>query len=156
MKLTTHLELPALDLRRRYFERRKHGIVVIGTWYRHEDDGHQEPCLALLHGGRPIKRDETVPVIIPLSSAWKWAMHKDVGNPEHCGAMARQWLRDNLLPGSHRHTGGSHILDAINDNLPDLIAMPPAPMGEIQSIGTIIITDSQTGVTTEREMLQDV
>ena len=152
-RIVTHIERPAIDLRRRAFERSKHGIVVIGTWLR--DGNRTQPCLVLLHGSRPISRGRTIPVIIPLESAWKWAAHVDVGDPEHCRKMANEWLGDGLLPGSGV-SGALNILDVINDNLTDLIRMPPAPRGEVQSLGDLIITNRETGEVTEREMIQDV
>ena len=149
----THIERPAIDLRRRHFERRKHGIIVIGTWLR--DGNSTQPCLVLLHGSRPIARGRTIPVIIPLESAWRWAAHSEIGDPLHARRKANEWLADGLLPGTGA-MGAVHILDAINDSLPDLIAMPPAPKGEVQTFGDIIITNRSTGEVTEREMKQDV
>ena len=152
-RVITHVERPAIDLRRRAFERRKHGIVIIGTWYR--EGNRTQPCLVLLHGSRPIRRGRTIPVIIPLDQAWRWAAHADVGDPVHCGRVAREWLADGLLPGDGA-IGALNILDAINDNLTDLIRMPPAPKGETQVLGDVIITNRLTGEVTEREMKQDV
>jgi len=152
-KLITHIERPAIDLRRRHFERRKHGMIIIGTWLR--DGNRQQPCLVLLHGARPVARGRTIPVIIPLESAWRWAAHGDVGDPAHCSEMALEWMGDGLLPGNGTR-GAVCILDAINESLPDLIAMPPAPRGEVQTLGDLIITNRQTGEVTEREMKQDV
>lgn len=152
-RMITHIERPALDLRKRLFERRKHGIIIIGTWLR--DGNHTQPCLVLLHGSRPVARGKTIPCIIPLESAWKWAAHIDVGDPEHCRKMANEWMDDGLLPGSGA-AGAVNILDAVNDNLTDLIRMPPAPRGEVQTLGEVIITNRQTGEVTEREMKQDV
>lgn len=152
-RLVTHLERPAIDLRRRYFARSKHGIVIIGTWLR--DGNRTQPCLVLLHASRPIARGRTIPVIIPLESAWKWAAHGDIGDPAHASKMALEWMHDGILPGSGTK-GALAILDAINESLPDLIAMPPAPRGEVQTLGDMIITNRTTGEVTEREMKQDV
>lgn len=152
-RLITHIERPAIDLRRRMFERRKHGIVIIGTWLR--DGNHTQPCLVLLHGSRPIARGRTIPCIIAMDAAWKWAAHVDVGDPEHCRKMADEWMRDGLLPGDGV-TGAVHILDAVNDSLRDLYAMPPAPKGEVQLLGELIMTNTKTGEVIEREMKQNV
>lgn len=156
------VERPALDLRIRQFERQKHGMVCIGTWFHDPDTGADEPCLALLHAGRPVVSGRTVPVIIPLSEAWRWAMHGEVGDPEHCGIAVSNWLLDGLLPGNpHSARDRIKVLDAINESLSDLIAMPPAPrdFGPRKSIGfgEMSLIDASTGATVaQREVKSDV
>jgi hypothetical protein len=154
-KITTSIHRPAIDLRKRAFEGSKHGIVFIGTWLR--DGNHTQPCLVLLHGLRPIARGRTIPCIIALDSAWKWAAHSGVGDPEHCGRLSSEWIADGLLPGNpHSAADKMAVLDVVNSRLSDLIAMPPAPKGERQVFGDIIITNRLTGDVTERSMIQDV
>ena len=149
------IEHPALDLRYRHFERRKHGIIIIGSWLR--DGNRQQPCIVLLHGSRPIARGRTIPVIIAMDAAWRWAAHSDVGDPEHCGKLARRWIAEGLLPGTSNNARDMlNILDAINDSLPDLYAMPPAPKGEQAVIGELIIINRDTGEVVERELKQNV
>ena len=148
---------PALDLTKRRFEGKKHGITYIGTWYR--DGKDVQPCLVLLHGSRPIVSGRTIPCIITLDAAWRWSFHGELGDPEHCGRITREWLADGILPGNPQsHDDCLNVFDVVNTRLPDLIAMPPFPPGggEKQVIGDIIITNRQTREVTEREMIQDV
>ena len=80
-----------------------------------------------------------------------------MGDPEHCGSLAAEWLAEGLLPGNpHSASDKMNVLDVVNSRLSDLIAMPPAPKGETQVFGDIIITNRQTGDVTERSMIQDV
>lgn len=156
-----YIEAPALDLRRRHFEGSRNGIVVVGSWIRTDDSPIPQPCLVLLHPTRPIAKGRTIPVVIPLGEAWRWAAHGDVGDPEHCGARTFQWLAEGLLPGNpHSARDRMRILDTINHYLPDLLAMPPAPAAErprkAPSFGEITITNKATGETRQREVTRDV
>lgn len=157
----TSLIRPAINLRMRHFERRKHGIICIGTWLTHDADrGRTEPCLVLLHGNRPIARGRTIPVIIPLSEAWRYAVSDDksLGDPVHAGLRINEWLGDSLLPGNP-YDPKAHVavLDAINDCLRDLIHMPPKPRTDTRAIADITIRDRLTGKTLhEGEMTSDV
>lgn len=151
---------PALNLTMRHFERTKHGIVCIGTWLTRDDDrGRTEPCLVLLHGSRPIAAGRTVPVVIPLSEGWRYAVAEDrsVGDPEHAGIRINEWLAEGLLPGNvHNPKDHIRVLDAINDCLRDLIHMPPKPKTESYAIGDITITDRLTGKTMHEGEVRNV
>jgi hypothetical protein len=151
----TNLIRPAINLMHRHFERTKHGIVVIGTWFTHVDErGRTEPCLVLLSAYRPIMAGRTVPVVIPMSEAWRYAVSDDpeVGDREHAHQSISEWRNQGLLPG-----GAVQILDAINDNLRDLYAMPPKPYLGGHAIGDIIIKDRASGETVkEAEITNDV
>lgn len=157
-------ERPAIDLRIRLFERRKHGILIIGTWMHDATDPSEpdQPCLVLLHGGRDVRAGATVPVIIPLSQAWMWAAHGDVGDPVHCGRQVAEWLADGILPGNvHSPKDRLKVLDAINEALPDLLKMPPPPMDfgprRRVSFGEMSIIDAATGrVLDQREVANHV
>lgn len=160
--MTSHsLIRPAINLAHRHFERTKHGIVCIGTWLTHVDEGGRtEPCLVLLHGMRPIAAGRTIPIIIPLSESWRYAMPEDrsVGDPIHAGLRINEWLAEGLLPGSV-HNPRDHLkaLDAINDCLRDLVHMPPKPVTDSYAIGDAVVTDHATGKTiAEQELRNDV
>lgn len=152
-------ETPTLDLNKVQFESTKNGIRIVGTWgYKIVEGKKWEPCLALLHAGRPIKSSMTIPVVIPLNEAWRWALHGEVGDPAHCVASICDWLCDGLLPGDPANKADyTRIMDAINSRLPDLIAMPPRPKGETMAIGEARKLDAKTGlVIEEREIRIDV
>ena len=152
---------PALNLTQRHFERTKQGIICIGTWLTdNEERGRTEPCLVLLHGSRPVAAGRTIPIVIPLREAWRYACAEDksVGDPIHAGLRINEWLGEGLLPGD-AYNPRSHfaVLDAINDCLRDLMAMPPKPITESYAIGDITITDRETGkVVHEAEMKHHV
>lgn len=155
-KLITTLAPPALDLKKRHFEVTKNGIIVIGTWLR-EGRRKFEPCLVLLHAGRPIQAGRTVPIVIKLADAWKWALHGDVGDPAHCVRSIMGWLHAELLPGNPASKRDHiQIMEVINSRLTDLIAMPPMPVGDRHTIADVIMTNKHTGATTEREVTFDV
>jgi len=156
-----YVEAPALDLRRRHFEGNRNGIVVVGSWIRTDNGKSPEPCMVLLDPTRLIAKGRTVPVVIPLREAWRWASHGDVGDPEHCGARTFEWLAEGLLPGNpHSPRDRMRILDTINHYLPDLLAMPPAPKADKPrrgaSFGEIIVTNRNTGQTRHAEVTRDV
>lgn len=154
-KLITSIEKPALNLNQLHFKSTINGIVVMGTWLR---EGRRfQPCLVLLHPSRPIAAGRTVPVVIKLSEAWVWAMHGDVGNPLHCVLAMNEWFRDGLLPGQiGNRKDHMRVLDAINQRLPDLIAMPPRPKGEQVAVAEVTLINKSTGEITERELKDDV
>lgn len=151
---------PALDLRQRHFERTKHGIVCIGTWLTNESDGRTQPCLVLLHASRPIAAGRTVPIVIPLDQFWRFVVAEDksLGDPQHAATSINEWLAKGWLPGNvHNPKDHLKVLDAINDNLRDLIHMPPKPRLGSYAIGDIEIRDKKTGKTiAEHEVLNDV
>lgn len=151
---------PALNLALRHFERTHHGIICIGTWLTHDDDrGRTEPCLVLLHGARPIAAGRTVPIVIPLSEFWRYAVSEDksIGDPVHAGLRINEWLGAGLLPGNpHNPKDHFKVLDAINECLRDLVHMPPKPKTESYAIGDITITNRLTGkAIAEREITND-
>lgn len=158
-KRAPSLTPPALDLNKVHFEGIINGILVLGSWVRRKGAGVKyEPCLVLLHPMRPIAAGRTVPIIIPLSEAWRWALHGDVGDPAHCVASVCDWFVDGLLPGNPAVKADyMRVVDAINQRLPDLIAMPPRPKGDTAAIGEAFKLDAKTGrIIEEREIRVDV
>lgn len=147
------LERPALDLRRRRFEGSRHGIVVVGSWLN-ERGRSSQPCLVLLHPARPVAAGKTVPCVVPLSEAWRWAAHGDVGDPEHVARVVNDWLANGYLPGNiHSRRDRLAVLDAVNFYLPDLISMPPQPPADTAPVGEIVAIDRDTGrVITQSEV----
>lgn len=85
-------------------------------------------------------------------------MHGDVGDPIHCAQSIHDWLVAGLLPGhSMSSQDRLRIMSLINDALPDLINMPPAPHRERgRCVGEVYKTDLQTGETEIREVTSNV
>lgn len=146
----------ALDLRKRQFEAVHKGILVIGTWLR-TGTRDWEPCLVLVQAHRPIRRGRTVPVVIKLSDAWRWAMHGEVGDPAHCVKSIIEWLHYGFLPGNPASKADLIIvMEAINSRLPDLIAMPPRPVGDLETVAEMTVKNRETGeIIEEREVKRD-
>ena len=146
---------PVLDLNKRHFELTAHGILVIGTWYRHSRT-RWEPCLAMTYANRPIHPEITRPIIILLKDAWKWALHGEVGDPAHCVASIIEWLHEGLLPGSPANKRDHmNVMDAVNRRLTDLIAMPPRPKGDEYAIADAVMVNKLTGEIVEKEIKFD-
>ena len=145
-----------LNLNHRHWEANINGLILIGSWAR-ISRRHWEPCMVLLHPLRPIQAGKTVPIIIYLKDAWRWAMHGDVGDPAHCVKQIITWLAEGLLPGSPGSKADHmRIIDAINRRLPDLIAMPPRPKGDEYAVAEVTMLNKQTGeVIIEREIKYD-
>lgn len=148
-------ERHTLDLTKRHFTRIKNGFEVIGTWYQDEDTRWRwKPCLVIMPAEKWGRR--VTPVIIPLTEAWKWAMHGAVGDPEHCLMKAAAWFDEGILPGQPLNKRDHmRLYDAINENLTDLIAMPPRPKGDTAAIGEVVIHKPDGGII-EREIRNDV
>lgn len=154
-KLISTIAPPALNLNQRHFEANKNGIIVIGTWLR-EGRRTFEPCLVLLHAGRPVQAGHTVPIVIKQTDAWKWALHGEVGDPAHCVASIIKWLHLELLPGDPANKRDHiRIMEAVNSRLTDLIAMPPKPKGDQHIVADAIMTNTTTGATIEHEVKFD-
>lgn len=149
------IDRPTLKLDQRHFTRIKNGFEVIGTWYQTEDTRWRwKECLVVLPEIRR-KGKRLVPVIIPLTEAWKWAMHGEVGDPGHVFEKTVEWFNEGILPGvAGNKRDHMRLLDAINNCLTELIAMPPRPKGDTAAIGDMIV--NKNGVITEHEVRNDV
>lgn len=146
-----------LDLNKRAWEANVNGHIVVGTWVRTEGRNWQ-PCMVLLHGSRPICRGKTVPCVIPLNESWRWAMHGDVGDPAHVVARVMEWLACGYLAGDPTSKRDYlAVVDAVNKRLPDLIAMPPRPKGDLDVIGEVTALNKVTGeIMFQTEVTNDV
>lgn len=152
-KKLLRVDRKTLDLTQRVFTRVKHGFEIIGTWYQTEETRWRwQPCMVILPA---LKWGKLTPIIIPQTEAWRWAMHGDVGDPEHCLERAAEWFLKGYLPGEPMNKRDHmRLYDAINESLPDLIALPPRPKGDTYAIGDMVI--NRNGVITEREVVNDV
>lgn len=150
------IERPAIDLRYQHFKSEKHGITIIGTWLN--DGNDSQPCMVLLHSGRDVRPGKTVPCIIALDQAWRWAFHGEVGDPAHCARLVATWIGTGALPGSvWNQKDRMQVADAVNSRLPDLLAMPPRPRIGTLIIGEASITEKDSGkVIDQREVVNDV
>lgn len=151
----TSLIRPALNLNHYHFKRTIRGIHCFGTWLTHDDErGRTEPCLVLLDAKRRIAAGHTVPVIIPMNTAWIYAVSDDreIGDRQQAAISIMEWLTAGYLPNDF-----IAVLHAINECLRDLYNMPPKPREGVVPIGDIIIKDRLSGSTLkEAEITNDV
>ncbi|MDB6178995.1 hypothetical protein PAF17_16000 [Paracoccus sp. Z330] len=117
---------PVLDLELRDFETTINGIHVIGTWFMDEETRRSQPCLVLMDATRRTKRGRVIPCVITLDQAWRWA--PDIGEPEHCWPIIRDWIKRGALPGSAANDRDLWaVLGAVHSRLRDMMMMPPIP-----------------------------
>jgi hypothetical protein len=150
----------ALDLNQYHFQRIKRGIRVTGTWL-FEDRTHA-PCLVLTDANALPIPGTVTPIVIRMRDAWKYAVSKDaggdtIGDPVHVGTSINEWLAKGLLPGNpYNPKDHFAILDAINDNIRDLYAMPPRRPTTRRVVGEITTTNRDTGETKTTEVANHV
>jgi hypothetical protein len=156
----TSIIRPALDLSQYHFQRVKKGIRVTGTWL-FEGRKHA-PCLVLTDANALPIAGTVVPIVIPLREAWRYAATKEggeevIGDPIHAGISINEWLGKGLLPGNPWNPRDHYaVLDAINDNLRDLYAMPPRRPTKREIIGDVTVTFHGTGKTQTTEVVNNV
>lgn len=147
---------PALDLSQVHFERIKNGIRVMGTWIF--ENNKQEPCLVLTPARSLPLPGVVTPVVITLREGWRYAVSRDaggdtIGDPEHVCLAINDWLGSGVLPGNpHNPRDHFAVLDAINDNLRDLFAMPPQRPARAVIVGEAVTTNLETGESTTQEV----
>lgn len=151
---------PALDLNQVHFQRIKNGIRVMGTWL-FKGNKHA-PCLVLTPAGSMPLAGVVVPVVIPLSEAWRYAVTREpggdtIGDPTHVCIAINEWLGSGILPGNpHNPRDHFAVLDAINDNIRDLYAMPPRRPTRAVIVGEAITTNLETGASEVSEIKDHV
>jgi hypothetical protein len=145
----------ALRLDYTHFESQFHGIRVMGSWLF--EGRESQPCMVLTDAAKKLRQGRIIPCVIPLSEAWRWAFHGDVGDPAHCGRVVVEWIGCGALPGSiWNHKDRMNVMDAVNRRLPDLLAMPPMPSIQQRSVGEFTIIERDTGrVVQAKEVLNN-
>ncbi|MGN7869558.1 hypothetical protein [Paracoccus sp. 22332] len=152
--------IPALDLSLTAFDRQIGPVRVIGSWWLDEQGMKMpRPCLVLLHPLRRVRAGVTVPVVIKLDDAWKWApdtpdpipglnTHTE-GGPTWAKRTIAGWLREGLLPGNPNSLPDLiAVAGAIIDSLRDLIHMPPLPPRKSKLVlAEVEIVNTNTGKT---------
>lgn len=127
-------------------------IRVTGTWMMHPSRPTSQPCLVLTDARKPFVPGRVVPIIIPLSEAWRWM--EDVGSIEDSMRTVRDWIALGWLPGSPSNNADLILAyDAVQCRLRDLIAMTPMPeapavkygVRDAQTVAELTITDRATG-----------
>lgn len=141
-------ERPVIDLSIRHFERRTGPFTLIGTWLKTET---REPCLVILPRFRKI--EQSVPCIIPLSSAWRWS--EEYGDPLWAALTAIGFAKVMPSLDPLKVSDVNKVLDAVRGCLGDLAAMPPSVF-ERKIAGDMKFTNRETGEVTQKDIFDDV
>lgn len=140
---------PVLDLNLRLWQRTIGDITVIGTWLL----STKRPCLALVPSRVMPTHDRITPCLVPLDIAYAWDEH--TGDPADTAAMSFEFAAAlGLNPMEPRNVIA--VTSIVRDSLGDLLSMPPFPSGEKQTMADVLITDANTGKTTEAEIIDNV
>lgn len=148
-------ERPVLDLELIKFQTVAPGnIRVIGTWMMHPTKPRSQPCLVLTDARRPLAPGKVVPIIIPLSEAYRWMReHQTEAEFDECMTTIHEWIKLGWLPGTATNDLDLfHVFSAIECRLRDLVFMEPMPAApaikhaiEPTTIGEMVITNADTG-----------
>lgn len=141
---------PVLDLALQHQMQPFGDITAIWTWNLHTD----RPCVVLVPTYVPISHERIMPVLVSVDEAWRW--DERIGDPRYtaraCHKIAEGMRFD---PTPERLV---RIFSIVNDCLPDLLRMPPAPrrdQGEV--VADVIAIDIETGKTIhEAEVIDHV
>lgn len=108
-----------LDLTQVHFQLTYGPITLFGTWFGAE----RKPALVLLPTTK-IGREEAIPCVIPLASAWKWA--ESTGDPAHAARVSVMFAQHMGLDAYNPHQV-IRITSIVRDHIGDLLAIPPKP-----------------------------
>lgn len=110
-----------LDLTQVHFQRTYGDITLYGTWFGE----HRRPALVLIPTYLiGLDRYKVVPCVVPLANAYLWA--KETGDPRHCARVSKMFA-EHLSLTAHNAMTLMRITTIIQDNLGELLAIPPKP-----------------------------
>lgn len=135
--------VPHLDLNKRVWTFRRHGVTAIGTWLRVE--GRFRPCMVLIPADREYD-ERLMPCVVTMDRAWIWS--EEVGDPAQAAMMAFQFAQALGLNAHDRRTV-IRLAMFIADHLSDLLSIPPYQNSDAQVVAEITMTDPETGKVTE-------
>ena len=140
---------PVIDLELRAWERTVGDVTVIGTWIL----TNQRPVMVLVPSRPMPTHDRVIPCLVPLDMAFEWDEH--TGDPVFC---ARQSMRFAAALGFNNMEPRNvlFITTLIRDHLGDLLSTPRFPDREKQAVADALITDPETGKSTEAEIIDNV
>lgn len=94
--------------------------MCVGSWIYNEDQEDYEPCIVVLPRYR---RNGFKPCVVALSSAWKY--NPEHGGPAYLARASQIFLKelgmDDCMSNAYK------VAEIIQNNLRDLIMMPPNP-----------------------------
>lgn len=135
-----------LDLTQSAFVKTRGDLTLYGCWH----GKHLRPCLVVL----PAFRAHGVPLVIELDTAWEWNPDDPDVDPRRNAQLVGQFLMANGMDFTNPFTG-MKVVSLVHDHLGDLLMMRPKP-AQLIVVADALQTDSDTGKTTHREIVQRV
>lgn len=146
--------LAFIDITRYHFKRDVGDLAVIGTWAKLAD-GQRRRCLVLMMKWAYGTDDLRVATVYDDVDLPNWAvdsrMHGNMEWAVHQAADICETLGITLTPPNI-----NRVIDAVQNHLPDLIMMPPAPPAPSMVIGDIQMRERDSGRVIESEIRVDV
>lgn len=139
---------PLLDLTLCAWRYEYGDITVIGTWQMTD----RRPCMVLLPAYKRWEHTRVTPCVVPIDDAFLWDEH--TGDGQYVASMSMAFSAALGL-GMTPHVV-FRVTDIVRQCLGDLIKMPPMPEDTRQVVADAIVTDPETGRTSEREIIDDV
>lgn len=144
----THINTPLIDLDFKHATYVRGDITVILTWTLNNRRG----CMVLVPSF--ITRSQRiVPCIVRLEDAWRW--DERIGDGAFCAEMCVEFapaLGLSAFNTAHLR----RIAGLINNHIGDLLAIPPMPESEMEVLADVLLTDTSTGKSIEREIIDHV
>ncbi len=139
----------------RYHFRREHGMfLALGTWCRH-GIGEWRRCLVIMRAASYGTDDMRVFVVHDDIDLPTWAL--DVAGMGNLGiALQVAGRACDELDVPDTVTNRTAIISIVNDNMYELLMMPPPPERETFALADIVMTEQETGRRIERELRADV
>lgn len=125
-----------IDLTRNHFIHPAGDLCGIGTWVWNADQDDYEPCLVIVPRYR---REGFTPCVVALSALWQY-------NPEHNGPayLAKvSKLFVKALGFEDNMRNAFNVAEVIQNNISDLIKMPPNPVRAIVGADAVVTINGQ-------------
>lgn len=143
-------ERPALDLNLQHFSHVSGDLRIIGTWFLAAVP--HAPVLAIIP--KIIRPGQTVrPCVVFLDDAWKWA-EPPLGDAVYVAEQVFSW-GDPLGINLTSDAAIFKVIDAVRENLGELVLMPPCPRLQQKVMGHITQRDADSGEITRQEEIRD-
>lgn len=123
-----------IDLRRNHFVRPAGDLVCIGTWVWNESQEDYEPALAIVPRYR---KGGFKPCVVALSSCWKY--NPEHGGPAYLARASKLFLQ--ALGMEDTMSNAFKVAEIIQNNMRDLICMPPNPTSRIIGADATVTID---------------
>jgi len=146
--------LAEVDISRYHF-RRTHGMfLALGTWCRH-GIGEWRRCLVIMRAASYGTDDMRIFVVHDDVDLPNWALDlKGMGDVALALQLGRRACQE--LDIEDTTTNAVAIITIVNENMYELIMMPPPPERETAALADVIVTERESGRRIEKELRADV